>query len=49
MSEPNPELRARIKDTQAEIDRFERQAAAIMAFTLALSVAGYSILLQVLP
>jgi hypothetical protein len=49
MRDPNPDLRARINETQAEIDRFEGQAAAIMALTLALSVAAYSILLQVLP
>lgn len=49
MRDPNPDLRARINDTQAEIERFEGQAATIMAVTLALSVTAYWILLQVLP
>ncbi len=45
MSGRASELRVRIEDSQAKLDRFERRAAAaILAFTLALSVASYGIL-----
>ncbi|MGF9758308.1 hypothetical protein AAII07_24205 [Microvirga sp. 0TCS3.31] len=48
MRDPNPEIRARIKETHAELDRFERQAATILAVTLTLALASYSILLEML-
>ncbi|MGF9763349.1 hypothetical protein AAII07_50280 [Microvirga sp. 0TCS3.31] len=49
MSDPKVELHTRIKHVDAELDRFEEQAAVILAFIVLLSLAGYSILLQVLP
>jgi hypothetical protein len=49
MSDLNPDLRARIKDTEIELDRFEKQAVMILVSTLALAVMTYSILMQVLP
>ncbi|PVE25971.1 hypothetical protein DC522_01660 [Microvirga sp. KLBC 81] len=48
MSDPNPERRARVKDAHAALDRFERQAAAILALVLTLTGVSYAILMQVL-
>jgi hypothetical protein len=48
MRDPNPELRTRIRETHAELDRFEKQAAIVLAVTLTLSLVSYSIFLQVL-
>lgn len=48
MSGPDPEHLIRIKDSQAELDRFEHQAAAILALVLTLSGVSYAILMQVL-
>jgi hypothetical protein len=48
MRDPAAELSKRFKDVDAELDGFERQAAAILTITLMLSLVGYSILLQVL-
>jgi hypothetical protein len=49
MSDPKAGLRTRIKHVDTELDRFEQQAAVILAAIVLLSLAGYSILLQVLP
>jgi hypothetical protein len=49
MSDLNPDLRARIKDTEIEVDRFEKQAVMILVSTLALAVMTYAIPMQVLP
>lgn len=48
MSVPNPEPLIQIKDSQAELDRFERQAAAILALVLTFSGVSYAILMQML-
>jgi hypothetical protein len=45
---PVPERRVGIKDSQAELDRFENQAAAILAFVLTLAGVIYAILMEVL-
>jgi hypothetical protein len=47
MSVPDPERRLRINDGQAELDRFENQAAVILALSLTLSGVSYAILMQV--
>jgi len=49
MGDPDAGVRARIKDTESELDRFEKQAAMILASTLMFAVMTYSILVQVLP
>jgi len=49
MSDLDAGLRARIKDTEIELERFEKQAVMILASTLMLAVMTYSILVQVLP
>ena len=49
MSDPKAELHMRIKHVDAELDRFEEQAAGIQAVIVLLSLAGYSILLQMIP
>jgi hypothetical protein len=48
MSVPDAERRVRIKDSQAELNRFENQAAAILALVLTLPGVSYAILVQVL-
>ncbi|QRM27632.1 hypothetical protein [Microvirga sp. VF16] len=47
-SAPAPGRRARIGDSNAEIDRFENHAAAILVLALTLSGVSYAILMQVL-
>jgi hypothetical protein len=49
MSDLDPDLRAWIKDTEIELDRFEKQAVMILVSTLTLAVMTYSIPIQVLP
>jgi hypothetical protein len=48
MSDPVSELRVQTKDIRAEIDRFEGQAAIVLALGLTLSVLSYVILMQAL-
>jgi hypothetical protein len=48
MNVPDSDLRARIKRSHAQLERFEKQAAIVLACIVTLSVAGYSILLQAL-
>jgi hypothetical protein len=48
MSAPDLERHVRIKDNQVELDRFENQAAAILALALTLTAMSYAILMQVL-
>ena len=48
MSVPDAERRVWIRDSQAELDRFENQAAAILALVLTLTGVIYPILMQVL-
>jgi hypothetical protein len=47
MSVPDPERRVRINDSQAELDRFENQAATILVLALTLTSVSYAILIQV--
>jgi hypothetical protein len=47
MSVPDPERRVRINDSQAELDRFENQAATILVLALTLTGVSYAILIQV--
>ena len=49
MSDPKAELHIRINHVDAELDRFEQQAAVILAVIVLLSLAGYLILLQMAP
>src|SRR5687768_10712326 len=49
MSDPKAELHIRINHVDAELDRFEEQAAVILAVIVLLSLAGYLILLQMTP
>ncbi|WP_160310588.1 hypothetical protein [Microvirga vignae] len=49
MNDANADFRARIKDTEMELDRFERQVGIAVIVTLAIAAAGYAILFQVLP
>jgi hypothetical protein len=49
MRDLNSDVYARIKDTEADLNRFEKQAAAVLGCALALSIAIYGILLQALP
>ncbi len=48
MRVPDAERRAQINDNQVELDRFEDQAAVILALVLALTGVSYTILMQVL-
>jgi hypothetical protein len=48
MSVPDPEHLIQIEGSQAELDRFEHQAPAILALVLTLSGVSYAILMQVL-
>jgi hypothetical protein len=48
MRGPDAEGRVQIKDSQVELDRFENQAAVILALILALTGVSYAILMQVL-
>jgi hypothetical protein len=48
MSVSDAERHIRIKDSQVELDRFENQAAVILALILALTGVSYAILMQVL-
>jgi hypothetical protein len=48
MSVPASERPVRIKDSQAELDQFENQAAAILALVLTLTGVNCAILMQVL-
>jgi hypothetical protein len=48
MSLPASEHAIRPNDTQAELDRFERQAVSIVALALTLAGVSYVILIQVL-
>jgi hypothetical protein len=48
MSDPKAELHTRIEDVDAVLERFERQAVAIIACTLMLSLVSYTILLQMI-
>jgi hypothetical protein len=48
MSVPDAERRVRIKHRQAEFDRVENRAAAILALVLTLTGVSYAILMQVL-
>ena len=48
MSVPDAERHARIKGSQAELDRFENQAAAILALVLTLTGVIYAVLMQML-
>jgi len=45
---PDLERRVRIEDSSAELDRFERQAASVLAFALALSGVSYATLMLVM-
>ena len=48
MRVPDLERRVRIEDGQAELDRFEHQAASVMALGLALSGMTYATLMLVM-
>ena len=48
MRVPDAERSVRLNDSQAELDRFESQAAVILALILALTGVSYVILVQVL-
>ena len=48
MSVPEAERHAWFEDSQAEPDRFENQATAILALVLTLTGVSYAILIQVL-
>ncbi|WP_153885326.1 hypothetical protein [Microvirga tunisiensis] len=48
MSDPVSELRVQTKDIRTESDRFEGQAAIVLALALTLSVLSYVILMQAL-
>jgi hypothetical protein len=48
MSAPDAERHTRIKDSQVELERFENQAATILALVLTLTGVTYAILMQVL-
>jgi hypothetical protein len=48
MRVPDLERRVRIEDSQAELDRFEHQAASILAIALALSGVSYATLMLVM-
>jgi len=48
MRDPDLERRVRIEYSQAELDRFEHQAASILAFALALSGVSYATLMLVM-
>jgi hypothetical protein len=48
MRVPALEPRVGIRDSQAEFDGFENQAAAILALALTLTGVSYAILMQVL-
>jgi hypothetical protein len=48
MSVPDPEHPFLIKNIQAELDRFEDQAAIVLALALTLSVVSYVILMHAL-
>jgi len=39
MRDPNSDVYARIQGTEADLDRFERQAATVLGCALALSIA----------
>jgi hypothetical protein len=43
-----PERHVGIKDSQVELDRFENQAATILALVLTLTGVIYAIILQIL-
>jgi hypothetical protein len=47
MSIPDSEPRVCINDSQVELERFENQAATILALALTLSGVSYAILMQV--
>jgi hypothetical protein len=48
MRVPDLERRVRIEDSQDELDRFEHQAASILAIALALSGVSYATLMLVM-
>jgi hypothetical protein len=48
MSVPDAERRVRIKDSWGELDRFENQAAIILALVLALTGVIYAIIYAIL-
>lgn len=48
MRDPDLERRVRIEDSQVELDRFENQAASILAFALGLSGVSYATLMLVM-
>jgi hypothetical protein len=48
MRVPDADRRVRVKDRQAELDRFENRAAAILALVLTLTGVSSALLLQVL-
>ncbi len=49
MSDLDPDRRARIRDTEIELDRFEKQDVMILVSALTLAVMTYLILMQRLP
>ena len=49
MSNANSDLHAQIHKIDDELDRFERQAGIVFACTSMLTLASYSILVQVIP
>jgi hypothetical protein len=48
MRVPDLERRVRVEHSQAELDRFEHQAASIVALALALSGVSYATLMLVM-
>jgi hypothetical protein len=48
MRVPDAERRVQIKDSQLDLNRFENQAAVILALVLTLAGVIYAILMQVL-
>jgi hypothetical protein len=48
MRVPDLERCVRVEDSQAELDRFEHQAASVLAFALALSGVSYATLMLVM-
>jgi hypothetical protein len=48
MRVPDLECRVRVEDSQVELDRFEHQAASVLAFALALSAVSYATLMLVM-
>ena len=49
MSDRSADLQVRVEKAERELESFERQATTLLSLALALSVAGYAILIQLIP